>query len=109
MKKHNRVTINLPELVVRWAEELMAVRGFDNRSAYFADLIRRDKERQDEKQTQRKAETIYDAPRDTTAEIRVEEKPRPDPGTTYRLVRRTPSSEKPGRRQRTQSGEDSSK
>jgi Arc/MetJ-type ribon-helix-helix transcriptional regulator len=42
-------TISLSKVVQSWADEMCALRGFDNFSAYVADLIRRDKEREQEK------------------------------------------------------------
>jgi Arc/MetJ-type ribon-helix-helix transcriptional regulator len=68
MKKNqpNRVTINLPEKVLQWAEELMAARGFENRSSYFADLIRRDKERQEEKERERANDRTSTAQKSST-------------------------------------------
>jgi len=41
-----KTSISLSEVVNSWAEEQAAKRGFDNFSAYIADLIRREKERQ---------------------------------------------------------------
>lgn len=40
-----RITISLSQKVYGWAEELCAVKGYDNFSAYIAELIRKDKER----------------------------------------------------------------
>lgn len=48
--KQERVTISLTPLVAQWADEMCAAKGYDNFSAYVADLIRRDKERHEEKQ-----------------------------------------------------------
>jgi len=45
-----KTSISLSVLVNQWAEELSAAKGFENFSAYIADLIRRDRERQDPKQ-----------------------------------------------------------
>jgi Arc/MetJ-type ribon-helix-helix transcriptional regulator len=48
-----RATISLHKVVSEMAEELMRKKGYDNFSAYVAELIRRDKEREEEKQEQR--------------------------------------------------------
>lgn len=76
-KKGRRVTISLSALVNEWAEEMCAKRGFeDNFSAYVADLIRRDKDRQEERE--REARGIYPPHRPPPeADIRVEERPAP--------------------------------
>lgn len=42
-----KTSISLSETVNGWAEVLASKRGYDNFSAYIADLIRRDKERDD--------------------------------------------------------------
>ena len=39
-----RTSVSLHKKVGQWADEMMEARGFDNFSAYVADLIRRDKE-----------------------------------------------------------------
>lgn len=46
-----RVSISLSQKVFQWAEELKAAKGYDNFSAYIAELIRRDKERDEKKQS----------------------------------------------------------
>lgn len=44
-------SISLSDKVNVWAEELAEIKGFDNFSAYLADLVRRDKEREDAERT----------------------------------------------------------
>jgi hypothetical protein len=49
-RQDRRTTISLAAVVWDWAQEMMRLKGFnDNISAYVADLIRRDKERQEQK------------------------------------------------------------
>lgn len=43
-----KTSISLSETVNTWAEELALKKGFDNFSQYVADLIRRDKERDEQ-------------------------------------------------------------
>jgi hypothetical protein len=81
-RSDKRTTVSLARVVWDLAEEQMKAKGFnDNFSAYVADLIRRDKERSEEKQAELKSgglpasgsRTSYPAP---THEIsRVEERP----------------------------------
>ena|SRR5208337_1658062 len=50
-RSDKRTTVSLARMVWDMAEEQMQAKGFnDNFSAYVADLIRRDKERSEEKQ-----------------------------------------------------------
>lgn len=44
-----RTTISLTKLVAQWADEMMEKRGYDNFSAYVAELIRKDKDDDDSK------------------------------------------------------------
>ena len=49
-REDKRTTVSLAQVVWQMAEEMMAKKGFnDNFSAYVADLIRRDREREEEK------------------------------------------------------------
>jgi O-glycosyl hydrolase len=88
-RSDKRTTVSLARVVWEMAEEQMQAKGFnDNFSAYVADLIRRDKERSEEKQGQLKSgglptsgsRTSYPLP---ASEIsRVEERPgAPTPAT----------------------------
>ncbi len=43
------VTVSLSEKVNKWAEEMAEEKGYDNFSAYIADLIRQDKRAEEEK------------------------------------------------------------
>lgn len=40
-------TISLSKVVNKWADEMMERKGYENFSAYMAELIRRDKEQDD--------------------------------------------------------------
>ena len=59
-----RVTISFPEKVDQWAEELMAEKGYDNFSAYIADLIRRDREQRSERGGDGETSENQQTPRD---------------------------------------------
>ncbi|MEW6304852.1 MAG: hypothetical protein AB1705_15360 [Verrucomicrobiota bacterium] len=50
--KYVRTSISLTPLVAKWAEELMKEKGYENFSAYMAELIRKDKEHHEERQIQ---------------------------------------------------------
>jgi len=45
-----RATVSLSKVVSEMAEQLMRKKGYDNFSAYVADLIRRDRERDEERE-----------------------------------------------------------
>ena len=49
-RKDVRTTISLAPVVMKIAEEMQAARGYNNFSAYVADLIRRDQERYQDRQ-----------------------------------------------------------
>lgn len=54
--ENDRKTITLPVVVSNYAKLCMKNRGFNNFSAYIADLIRKDKERQEDLEAMRHAE-----------------------------------------------------
>lgn len=54
-KETVRATISLNQVVDRMAKEMMELKGYDNFSAYIADLIRRDKEREEERRDRQAA------------------------------------------------------
>jgi hypothetical protein len=76
-RKDKRTSISLAQVVWDWAMEMMEAKGYnDNISAYIADLIRRDKERQEEKESQKpksSSSTSYPPHREELA--RAEDKP----------------------------------
>jgi hypothetical protein len=62
-REDRRTTISLAEVVYQTAEEMMEAKGYNgNFSAYLADLIRRDKEREAEKKLQASQATAKTSP-----------------------------------------------
>lgn len=62
-RKDKRTTVSLAQVVWDWAEDLMEAKGYnDNFSAYVAELIRRDKEREDEKKAAAPVPAEHDRP-----------------------------------------------
>jgi hypothetical protein len=52
-----RFNVSAAPIVLKWAKQVMAARGYSNISAFVSDLIRRAKDREDEKAVLEKAQT----------------------------------------------------
>jgi Arc/MetJ-type ribon-helix-helix transcriptional regulator len=76
-KKGRRVTISLTEIVAQWADEMCELKGYDNFSAYVADLIRRDKERQEDRELRKQKTSAYQSGQDER--MLMEDRPAPPP------------------------------
>jgi hypothetical protein len=72
-RKDKRVTISLAKVVWDWANEMMEAKGFNkNVSAYVADLIRRDRDRELER-----TGTVFPPPKPSRLELN---EPKPKKG-----------------------------